>query len=225
MRKILLLLHLRQLKPIQCYTNIFYLTIEKPIKLVKNNIRMIISIQYMKSNRVFYLPKRFRSLTVLILILGFGLWNYPFITGSTFSINSQNSLFQPYDQLRVFAQNAESPDKNRTELVYHLSSDEPWRATIALLDSQTMLKMGYNVTLMLSIEGVQLGVKNPHQYLGLNPLIQNVSNFMNKGGTVIICEVCIKIAGYNNSDIIDGSIIGSPTIMANLLNKTTVVDY
>jgi predicted peroxiredoxin len=88
-----------------------------------------------------------------------------------------------------------------------------------------MLKMGYNVTLMLSIEGVQLGVKNPHQYLGLNPLTQNVSNFMDKGGNVIICEVCLKIAGYNNTDIIDGSIIGSPAIMANLLNKTTVVDY
>lgn len=114
---------------------------------------------------------------------------------------------------------------NKTKLVYHLSSDEPWRATIALLDSQTMLKMGYNVTLMLSIEGVQLGVKNPHQYLGLQPLTKNVSDFMSNGGTVIICEVCLKIAGYNNSDIIDGSIIGSPKIMANLLNQTTVVDY
>ncbi|HKX97037.1 MAG TPA: hypothetical protein VJL78_04305 [Candidatus Nitrosocosmicus sp.] len=36
--------------------------------------------------------------------------------------------------------------------------------TIAILDSQIMLKMGYNVTLMLSIEGVQLGVKSPHHF-------------------------------------------------------------
>lgn len=115
--------------------------------------------------------------------------------------------------------------ENKTKIVYHLSSDEPWRATIALLDSQTMLQMGYNVTLMLSIEGVQLGVKNPHQYLGLQPLTNNVSTFLDKGGNVIICEICLKIAGYNNTDIIDGSIIGSPKIMANLLNQTTVVDY
>ncbi len=47
-----------------------------------------------------------------------------------------------------------------------------WRATIALSDSQTMLKMGYNVTLMLSI-GVQLGIKNPHHQLGLDMLTNN----------------------------------------------------
>ena len=126
----------------------------------------------------------------------------------------------------VYAQMHES-QKNltKTKLVYHLSSDNPWRATIALLDSKTMLKMGYNVTLMLSIEGVQLGVKNPHQYLGLQPLTKNVSDFINSGGRVIICEVCLKIAGYNNTDTIEGSVIGSPKIMANLLNQTTVVDY
>jgi predicted peroxiredoxin len=114
---------------------------------------------------------------------------------------------------------------NKTKLVYHLSSDDPWRATVALSDSQTMLDKGFNVTLMLSIEGVQLGVKHPHHFLGLDLLTNNVTNFINKGGNLIICEVCLKIAGYNNSDIIDKAIIGTPQIMANLLNKTTVVDY
>jgi predicted peroxiredoxin len=118
-----------------------------------------------------------------------------------------------------------SSNHNKTKLVYHLSSDEPWRATVALSDSQTMLKMGYNVTLMLSIEGIQLGVKHPHNYLGLDRLTNNVTNFVNNGGNVIICEVCLKIAGYNNSDIIDGAIVGTPQIMSNLLNRTTVVDY
>ncbi|MGN6708460.1 MAG: hypothetical protein ACTHKF_03850 [Candidatus Nitrosocosmicus sp.] len=110
-------------------------------------------------------------------------------------------------------------------MVYHLSSDDPWRATVALSDSQTMLDKGFNVTLMLSIEGVQLGVKHPHHFLGLDLLTNNVTNFINNGGNLIICEVCLKIAGYNNSDIIDKAIIGTPQIMANLLNKTTVVDY
>jgi predicted peroxiredoxin len=131
-------------------------------------------------------------------------------------MNSFSNLIVP----SIFAQ-----EVNKTKLVYHLSSDEPWRSTIAILDSQTMLKMGYNVTLMLSIEGVQIGVKSPHHYLGLEPLKKNVSDFINNGGNVVICEVCLKIAGYDNSDIIDGSMIGSPALMANLLNKTTVVDY
>jgi predicted peroxiredoxin len=110
-------------------------------------------------------------------------------------------------------------------LVYHLSSDEPWRATVAISDATTMLKVGHNVTLLLSIEGVQIGVKHPHSYLGLDMLTRNVTNFMAAGGKVIICEVCLKIAGYNNSDIIDNAIIGKPQILSNLLSKATVIDY
>ena len=110
-------------------------------------------------------------------------------------------------------------------LVYHLSSDEPWRATVAISDATTMLKAGHNVTLLLSIQGVQIGVKHPHSYLGLDMLTRNVTNFMADGGKVIICEVCLKIAGYNDSDIIDNAIIGKPQILSNLLSKATVIDY
>jgi len=110
-------------------------------------------------------------------------------------------------------------------LVYHLSSDEPWRATVAISDATTMLKLGHNVTLLLSIEGVQIGVKHPHHYLGLDLLTRNVTNFIAHGGKVIVCEVCLRIAGYNNSDIIDKAIIGKPEILSNLLSKATVIDY
>jgi predicted peroxiredoxin len=110
-------------------------------------------------------------------------------------------------------------------LVYHLSSDEPWRATVAISDATTMLKQGHNVTLLLSIEGVQIGVKHPHHYLGLDALTGNVSNFIVDSGKVIICEVCLRIAGYNNTNIIDGAIIGKPEILSKLLSNATVIDY
>jgi predicted peroxiredoxin len=119
----------------------------------------------------------------------------------------------------VFAKEIGSP------VVYHLSSDEPWRATVAISDATTLLKLGHNVTLLLSVEGVQIGVKNPHHYLGLDMLTGNVTNFIADGGNVIICEVCLRIAGYNNSDIIDGAIIGKPEILSNLLSNATVIDY
>ena len=110
-------------------------------------------------------------------------------------------------------------------IVYHLSSDEPWRATVAISDATTLLKLGHNVTLLLSVEGVQIGVMHPHHYLGLNSLTGNVTNFIADGGNVIICEVCLRIAGYNNSDIIDGAIVGQPEIISNLLSNATVIDY
>ena len=162
---------------------------------------------------------KFKINPSIFLLLIFGLLISFFATASVIFSNDTSS-FSKLAMPSIFAQ-----DVNKTKIVYHLSSDEPWRSTIAILDSQTMLKMGFNVTLMLSIEGVQLGVKSPHHYLGLEPLTKNVSDFINNGGNVVICEVCLKIAGYNNSDIIAGSMIGSPTLMANLLNKTTVVDY
>ena len=124
-----------------------------------------------------------------------------------------------------FSSSYVSAQKNVNPLVYHLSSDEPWRATVAISDATTLLKLGHNVTLLLSIEGVQIGVMHPHPYLGLNSLTGNVTNFIADGGNVIICEVCLRIAGYNNSDIIDGAIKGKPEIISSLLSNTTVIDY
>ena len=124
-----------------------------------------------------------------------------------------------------FSSSYASAQKNVNPLVYHLSSDEPWRATVAISDATTLLNLGHNVTLLLSIEGVQIGVLHPHHYLGLDSLTGNVTNFIADGGKVIICEVCLKIAGYNNSDIIDGAIIGTPGIISNLLSNATVIDY
>jgi hypothetical protein len=76
----------------------------------------------------------------------------------------------------VFAQEYANP------IVYHLSSDEPWRATVAISDASTLLKLGHNVTLLLSVEGVQIGVMQPHHYLGLDTLTGNVTNFIEDGG-------------------------------------------
>ena len=56
-------------------------------------------------------------------------------------------------------------------------------------------------------------------------LTRNVTNFISDGGKVIICEVCLRIAGYNNSDIIDKAIVGKPDILSNLLSNATIIDY
>ena len=45
---------------------------------------------------------------------------------------------------------------NASHLVYHLSSSDPWRASIAVSDATTMKNLGHNVTLLLSIEGVHI---------------------------------------------------------------------
>jgi predicted peroxiredoxin len=110
-------------------------------------------------------------------------------------------------------------------LVYHLTSSDPWRASIAVSDATAMKNLGHNVTLLLSIEGVQIGVQNPHHHLGLNNLVQNVTDFINTGGQVVVCKVCLEIAGYETTDTINGTIIATPEITSKLLTNGTVIDY
>ncbi|HEU4443377.1 MAG TPA: DsrE family protein [Nitrososphaeraceae archaeon] len=114
---------------------------------------------------------------------------------------------------------------NANPLVYHLSSSDPWRASIAVSDATAMKNLGHNVTLLLSIEGVQVGVQNPHHHLGLNDLVQNVTDFLNDGGKVVVCKVCLEIAGYDVIDTINGTIIATPEITSKVLSNATVIDY
>jgi predicted peroxiredoxin len=110
-------------------------------------------------------------------------------------------------------------------LIYHLSSSDPWRASIAVSDANAMKNLGHNVTLLLSIEGVQIGVQNPHHHLGLNNLVQNVTDFINGGGKVVVCKVCLEIAGYDTTETINGTVIATPEITSKLLTNATVIDY
>ena len=166
---------------------------------------------------IVYLTRKLKHLMLLALCI-------PIIVGI---VSISSSLSSHTFSVSFFSPSyyAYAKEQIGNPLVYHLSSDEPWRATVAISDATTMLNLGHNVTLLLSIEGVQIGVKHPHHYLGLDMLTRNVTNFIDDGGRVIICEVCLRIAGYNNSDIIDRAIIGKPDIMSNLLSKATVIDY
>jgi len=115
--------------------------------------------------------------------------------------------------------------KNANPIVYHLTSNDPWRASIVVSDITNLKNLGYDVTLLLSIEGVQLGVKNPHHHLNLDNLVSNVTNFIKDGGKVVVCGVCLKIAGFEPTDIIDGAIIGTDEITPKILTNATVITY
>ena len=115
--------------------------------------------------------------------------------------------------------------KNANPIVYHLTSNDPWRASIVISDVTNLKNLGYDVTLLLSIEGVQIGVKNPHHHLNLNNLVANVTSFIKNGGKVVVCGVCLKVAGFEPTDIIDGAIIGTDEITPKILTNATVITY
>ena len=115
--------------------------------------------------------------------------------------------------------------KNANPIVYHLTSNDPWRASIVISDVTNLKNLGYDVTLLISIEGVQIGVKNPHHHLNLDNVVANVTNFIKDGGKVVVCGVCLEVAGFEPTDIIDGAIIGTSEITPKLLTNATVITY
>jgi predicted peroxiredoxin len=115
--------------------------------------------------------------------------------------------------------------KQANPIVYHLTNNDPWRASIVVSDVTNLKNLGYNVTLLLSIEGVQIGVKNPHHHLNLDNLVANVTTFIKDGGKVVVCGVCLEVAGFEPNEIIDGAIIGTDEITPKLFTNATVVTY
>jgi predicted peroxiredoxin len=146
---------------------------------------------------------------------------------STLTLISTNWGSRKY--LNVPAKRAKGPSPlalPANPIVYHLTSNDPWRASIAISDATNLNNLGYNVTLLLSIEGVQVGgVKNPHHFLNLDNVVANVSNFIKDGGKVVVCGVCLRVAGFEPNEIIDGAIIGTDEITPKLFTNATVVTY
>ena len=120
---------------------------------------------------------------------------------------------------------SKSITKNANPIVYHLTSNDPWRASIAISDAINLNNLGYNITVLLSIEGLQVGVKNPHHFLNLNDVVTNITNFIKDGGKVVVCSVCLRVAGFQPNEIIDGAIIGNDVITSKIFTNATVVTY
>ncbi|MGZ5547280.1 MAG: DsrE family protein [Nitrososphaeraceae archaeon] len=148
--------------------------------------------------------------------------NYPLIllfSSLVIGISFLPSVYGQDDVSKTIAK------KNANPIVYHLTSNDPWRASIAISDATNLNNLGYNITLLLSIEGVQVGVKNPHHFLNLNDVVTNVTNFIKDGGKVVVCGVCLRVAGFQPNEIIDGAIIGNDEITSKIFTNATVVTY
>lgn len=155
-------------------------------------------------------------------MLVFSMKNYSLIllfTSLVIGISFLPSIYGQDDISKTITKKKANP------IVYHLTSNDPWRASIVISDATNLKNLGYNVTLLLSIEGVQVGVKNPHHFLNLDNVVANVSNFIKDGGKVVVCGVCLRVAGFEPNEIIDGAIIGTDEITPKLFTNATVVTY
>jgi predicted peroxiredoxin len=148
--------------------------------------------------------------------------NYSLILLFSFIVVGISFSTSVYGQDDILKNNTKN---NANPIVYHLTSNDPWRASIVISDVTNLKNLGYDVTLLLSIEGVQVGVKNPHHHLNLDNVVANVTNFIKDGGKVVVCGVCLGVAGFEPNEIIDGAIIGTDEITPKILTNATVITY
>ncbi|MCS7265624.1 MAG: DsrE family protein [Armatimonadetes bacterium] len=120
--------------------------------------------------------------------------------------------------------NAQSAKRDGT-LFLNLTSDEPWRAEMAINYATQARKLGYDVVVFLNVRGVFLARKEP-----LTDLVkaqEQLKTLMALGSKVYVCPSCSKRAGIKpRADWIDGAIEGShETIELQMAPNTKVMSW
>ena len=107
------------------------------------------------------------------------------------------------------------------ELFVALTSDDTWRASMALnfalgnLMGEGGLEAPRPVTVFLNVEGVRLAVKDdvlPHDTYGLTGKKPNevLAALIDQQARVIVCPNCLKRSGFKPDQVIQGAYIGGP---------------
>ena len=116
------------------------------------------------------------------------------------------------------------------KLFVNLTTDDTWRAGMALKFSQNALKKGHAVTVFLNVEGVRLAsTKLPQHVNGMSNAtpLQMLETIIAQGGQVIVCPMCMKQAGIETQDLVKGATVGKPNITLPALfgDDTRVISY
>ena len=102
-------------------------------------------------------------------------------------------------------------------LFINLSTDETHRSTMAINFGKHHSANGHPLSIFLNDKAVILGVKAGSEKFADQQ--KELSEIIAKGGLVIMCPMCLKQAGYSESDLIAGVKLGSPKVTGDALFK------
>ena len=117
------------------------------------------------------------------------------------------------------------------KLFVSLSSDEINRATMAIgFSTGVLTKKKIPVTIFLNVDGVRIADKNipEHKHANGQSTKEMLATFMQAGGRVIVCPMCMKnVAGLSEDELIEGVEVGGPDVTwpALFAEGTTVLNY
>jgi predicted peroxiredoxin len=118
---------------------------------------------------------------------------------------------------------------NRFGINLTRSTDDPDRATVAMVVANTAVASGKETMVFLSSEGVRLATKGVAETIneeGFQPMATLVSNFFAAGGILWVCSPCFKKRGFTEGDLIKGAtIVGGAKLVEFLSNDGASVSY
>ena len=138
------------------------------------------------------------------------------------------AIFLSFSVGNAIANDPAPGDCGANELFVNLTSDDTWRASMALNFALKNLELR-PVTLFLNVEGVRLAIEDdvlPHDTYGLTGRKPNevLLDLISQGATVIVCPSCLKRSGFKPAHLIQGVYIGG-SVPQRLACSTTQLSY
>ncbi len=112
---------------------------------------------------------------------------------------------------------AEEPKKG---LFVNLTSNDTWRAGMAVMFANNMLKKGHPSTILLNVEGVFLADTTVPQHKNgqTGKTVQEMlKGFMKGGGQVLICPPCMQQVNVKKENLITGVALADPSFMPGVV--------
>ena len=117
------------------------------------------------------------------------------------------------------------------KLFVNITSDNIDKAAMAIsFSTKIRMEKKIPVTIFLNVEGVRIADKNivGHNHSTGKSLKEMLAGFMQSGGKVIVCPMCMKnVGGLTKDDLIDGVVVGGSEVTwpALFAKNTTVLSY
>ena len=124
--------------------------------------------------------------------------------------------------LGLFSASAAAADS----LFVNVTSSDNIKGPMAIMFANKGLKKGLKMTVFLNTEGVRLAVKgfNPPTNAATGKNTQEMLQmFMKNGGKVLVCPMCLKAQGYDESDLIGGVEVSDENVTFDTILKSSKV--
>jgi predicted peroxiredoxin len=109
------------------------------------------------------------------------------------------------------------------------AKDDTDKATVGFVVANAALGCERETMVFLSTEGVRLAVKGYADDIheeGFAPLKQLMSDFVEGGGTILVCSPCFKKRKLDENSLIDGAtIVGGAKLVEFLSTGSACVSY